>query len=519
MSEDVKEYSAEWWGNEIQTAEKELDKTWRHAAGKVVDRYLDLRDGSATLGSQEAAGARKYNTFWANTQILKSALYATPPRPVAKRLNDDPKDDAARVAALILQRILNFDLQRDNSDMHAAFSRATEDRLIPGLGQVWHRLRVETEPINFPPVLGPNGEEISPAVNGERIVEQEACTDYVHWRDFLWSPARVWEEVWWVARRVWMTKNKFIKRFGKEKYKEVKSNITVDSVRENGYPKGFEKNRVQVIEIWCKETMKVFWIQEHCKMFVDERPDPLQLQDFFPCPKMLLATHTTNTMIPRPDYVMVQDQYEELDILNDRISILTKALRIVGAYDSKNTALAQMITGPEFAMIPVDNWGMLAEKGGIKGVVDWFPVEVVALVLEKLVVQRQNVVQQIYELTSIADIMRGGSNPRETLGAQKLKAQYASVRLRLTQQDVGQFACASMKIKAEIICKHFTPEQIKEQSAIAFTESAQLADQAIELLKNFKARDYRIEISEESLSMADYTAEREMRLAYLTAVG
>jgi hypothetical protein len=140
-------------------------------------------------------------------------------------------------------------------------------------------------------------------------------------------------------------------------------------------------------------------------------------------------------------------------------------------------------------------------------------------VLEKLMQQRIAVINQIYELTSISDIMRGSSNPRDTLGAQKLKAQYSSVRLQLSQQDVGKFVRHALRLKAEIICKHFEPQRIAQISQIQFTESAQYAQPALELLKNYEATEYRIDVGEETLSLADYNAERELRVEYLTAVG
>lgn len=508
MSDDtVVEYSAEWWATEVQSAEKELDSKFRDSGDRIVNRYLDIRDDGDAIRAVEQSGARKYNVFWANTEILKSALYATPPRPIVKRTHDDPNDDTARVGALIFQRILLHRIDNDNSDMHSAFMKAVEDRLVPGLGQVWCRLKTDVE------------KGVVDGVEVKQIKRQELCTDYVHWRDFIWGPARVWSEVPWVARRVWMSKKNFIARFGEEKYRTVKESINTTGRAEHGYPKGFEKGRVRVLEIWCKETMKAYWIQPDAKIELDALDDPLKLRDFFPCPEPLLATHTTNSLVPRADFTMVQDQYDELDLLNNRISILTKALRVVGAYDQNNTALTQMITGAEFNMIPVDNWAMLAEKGGMKGVVDWFPVEQVAKVLEGLVALRPLVIQQIYELTSISDIMRGGSNPRETLGAQKLKAQYSSVRLRLTQQAVALFVCRVMKIHCEILSKHVTPEEIRRMSAIDYTESRELAPAAIDFIKQLDANDYRITITEESLSMADYTAEREMRIAYITAVG
>ena len=518
---DLQEYSSRWWIAEIDRTNQELDQKWRTGADKVVKRYLDERDDS----QMDTAGERKYNIFWANTQIMMSALYATPPKPSVMRQHGDSRDDAARVAAEMLQRILQIGITKDESDIHGGIKAAVEDRLIPGLGQIWLRYDVETEKAKTEPVVDEaTGQILVEATDYEKIMREEAVTEHVYWRDFVWEPARCWKEVGWVARRTWMRKAKFLKRFPdrEPEWKEIKVAVDQKAGTYEDLPKGFRKGKAEVWEIWCKDTNKVYWVNRHLDNALDEKADPLQLDGFFPCPEPLLATHTTNSLVPRPDYVMVQDQYAELDTLNNRIAALTRALRVVGAYDKDNAELAKMITGGELNMIPVENWAMLSEKGGMAKSVDWFPVEIVAGVLEKLTQQRVLVVQQIYELTSISDIMRGGSNPRETLGAQKLKAQYSSVRLQLTQQSVAQFVKRALMIKAEIICKHFQVESILDQSEIEQTETGtnqELVAKALMLLKDWKENRYRIEISEESLSIADYTAEREMRTELLEGVG
>lgn len=507
------EYSAAWWAAELDRASKEMDEKWRTSAQKVVDRYIDERSNAAT------DTMRKYNIFWANVQILMSALYANPPQPEVKRQHDDAKDDVARTAALILERMLTFDLQADGSKEHAALEAAVEDRLVPGLGQVWLRYEPEIEKYKTAPVVDPmTGMVLVEPQDAERIVDEKICTEFVHWNDFFWSPARTWTEVWWVGRRVWMKKKAFIKRFGSEKYEELKKELT-DMSQKQGYPKGFERGRIEVFELWCEDTGKVYWIHRQTKVELDSRDDPYGLEDFFPCPKPLLATHTTSSLLPRPDYVMCQDQYDELDILNDRIYSLTKALRVIGVYDSNFATLNSLLSGTELRMIPVDSWAAFAEKGGIKGAVDWFPVEVIANVLKELMVQRQAVIQQIYELTSISDIMRGVTQARETAKAQTLKAQYSSVRLQLTQQAVARFICSVLRLKSEMIGNLFQPQTILRKSQIEMTESAQFAQPAIELIKTTKLSQYRIKVSEESLSMADYNAEREMRVEFLTAIG
>ena len=499
------EYSAKWWMNEIKTVEDYFRKTWWGDAETAIERYLDVRGKNTSSDNRlDDSRHRKYNIFWANVQIIKAALYASPPKPSIRRQHEDAKDDVARTAALILERIINFGLDKDQSDMHSAFDCATESVLIPGLGQAW--LRYEADVV---------GEDAEAVIEDERV-----CTDIVNWRDFLFSISRIWEEVWWVGRRIWMKKKSFIKAFGVANYKKIKDQATASTPDKNGFlEKGFLHGRVEVFEIWCEASNKVYWVNRHLEEVLKEKDDFAQLDKFFPCPKPLLATHTSNFLYPVPDYRMVSDQYEELDTLNDRISTLTKALRVVGVYDSSQPELKQLLSGGEFNMIPVQDWASYAEKGGMDKIVDWFPVEVIAKVLTELNEQRILVVNQIYELTSISDIMRGASNPRDTLGTNKLKAQYSSVRLQLRQQDVGKFVRGCIQLKCEIICKKWSPETIKRVSQIDNTESAPFADAAIELLKNYEESQYRIEIGEETLSLADYNAERELRIEYITAVG
>jgi len=495
-NDSIPEYSGKWWNDVLNKTEVELQKKWWQYADRIISRYLDDRDED-----NQTADVRRYNIFWANVQIMMAALYATPPKPTVKRQNEDSKDDVARVAAMILERLNQFEFNKDGSSMHTALRNGVEDRLVPGMGQVW--LRYDAEILD------------------NVVVKETAPCDYVHYRDFIWSPSRTWEEVWWVARRCWLKKKTFIKLYGKEKYDDVKQGHSDQSLstKDKELPAGFKRGRVEVFEVWCEDTNKVYFINRHCEEALKEVDDPLKLDDFFPCPRPLFATVSTRNLIPRADYSMVRDQYEELDLLNDRIAVLTKALRVVGAYDGTNTALKNMLSGPEFAMIPVDNWESFSEKGGLAKVVDWFPVEVIAEVLMKLVEQRALLVGQIYELTSISDIMRGASSPRETAKAQTLKAQYSSVRLQLTQQTVARWVTDAIRIRSEIMCKHFSVGTIAQISQIEQTESAMFAQPAIALLKDYNTAEYRIDIGEETLSLADYNAEREMRTEYLTAVG
>jgi hypothetical protein len=236
----------------------------------------------------------------------------------------------------------------------------------------------------------------------------------------------------------------------------------------------------------------------------------------------MLANITTSNCTPRPDFYMIQDQYTELDTLNNRISMLLQACKVAGTYDKSAEGVSRMLQeGFDNELIPVDNWAAFAEKGGLKGTIDWLPLEVVVAALTQLVQNREIVKQQIYELTGISDIVRGATKASETLGAQELKSKFASMSIKKRQDEVARFAGEILRIKAEMQIKHFSPEMLIKKSNIMSTgqENAQYVEKAIELLKSDEGFEWRIQVSADSIAQADYAMEKADRIEFLTMAG
>jgi hypothetical protein len=59
---------------------------------------------------------------------------------------------------------------------------------------------------------------------------------------------------------------------------------------------------------------------------------------------------------------------------------------------------------------------------------------VAAAVLKELYAQRDQLVQAIYEISGISDVLRGSTDAQETLGAQQIKANFGSLRLKERQK-------------------------------------------------------------------------------------
>jgi len=212
----------------------------------------------------------------------------------------------------------------------------------------------------------------------------------------------------------------------------------------------------------------------------------------------------------------------ELDILSDRIDGLVKSLRVRGVYDASQPALLRLMTeGDNNSLIPVDKWMAFSEKGGLKGSIDLLPLDTLAQALLQCYQARDNIKQQIYEITGISDIIRGASYASETATAQQIKGQYAGLRLRAMQEDVALFATDLIRLKAQVMCLHYQDETILQYAAAdqMSPQDQQLIPQALALLRNKPLRSFRVDIAADSLVMLDENQNKQDRLAFLQAFG
>lgn len=493
----------QYWLGELESAGKHFEK-WMDRGQQVVRRYRDERD---IVESKR----RRFNILWSNVQVMKPALYGRMPKPeVTRRFKD--QDPVGRAAANMLERCLEYEVEQ-YPDFDATMQNVVEDRLLPGRGTAW--IRYEPNIVSDPQV----SEDVDSTT--EHLAYECAPTDYVHWQDFCHTPARVWEEVWWVARRVWMTEEEGIKRFGEIFNDAPLSSESQKKLKDTDTPKEPVEKKAEVWEVWDKHEKQVCWIAKGLDKELDVKPDPLELEDFFPCPRPLYSTVTTGSLVPVPDYLEYQDQAEELDALTARISKLTKALKVVGVYNAEYPAIKRLLQeGFDNELIPVDSWAAFAEKKGLEGAIQLMQIKEVIETLVRMYEAREQVKQIIYEVMGISDILRGATEAQETLGAQQLKAQFGSMRMKSSQGDVARFATWLLRAKAHIICKLFSPKTIVQMSGIQYTADAQLMQPALQLLKSPRQlKDFRIEVAADSMVQIDEARDKAERLELVSSVG
>lgn len=496
---------------------------WEQRGLKILQKYRD------DTRNQSGNATAKFNILWSNVQTLTPAVYAKLPKAdVSRRFGDN--DPTGRVASLLLERALDYEVEHF-PDFRATMHHCVADRFLPGRGTSWVRYEPHVRQQSTPETVDTipeDGvqitEDIEDGEGPEEIEYECAPTDYVYWRDFFHLPynARTWEEVTAVGRIVYMNREAVVERFGEEKAKTVAFNKAPTSLNmSRGMTQG-NADQAKITELWDKEKDRAFWFDSESMDFLDERPDPLQLEGFFPCPKPLYATTTSDNLIPVPDYVLYQDQANELDILSDRIDGLVKALRVRGVYDQSVPALQRLMTeGDNNALIPVPTWGAFSEKGGLKGALDLVDLRPFAEALLSCYQARDDIKAQVYEITGISDIVRGQTAASETATAQQIKGQYAGLRLRSMQDDVALFATELLRLKAQIICTKFQPGTILKYAAATqlSPEDQQLIPQAMELLKDNPLRTFRIDVAADSLVQIDEQQMKADRVEFLTAFG
>ena len=528
---------ARYWNDQIRRA-RGFEETWRNRCYEIIDRY---RDDNPDRMMRDT----RMNIFYSNVDTLKSALYFKTPRPkVRRRFRDN--DPVGRTVATVLERGLQYQLDVYNFDM--AVRRAIEDYLIVGRGVLrltYEPVVVEGDPEMIPvrqqPITGigevapgqigdvpigsafvdAEGNQVDagmvmqgpmgPYVLGEPVEyvgEQSIRCEYVHWEDFVMSPARGWPDVTWIAFRHLMTRQELVDYYGP---KGEMIPLSYRGDEGDAYEDNKQPDRAEIYEIWDKRSGKQIFIAADYDELLEEFDDPYNLDGFWPIPEPLYAVSTTDTTLPVPEILTYEDQLYELDLITQRIANLTEALKRRGVYDASFQELQRLAGASDNEFVPVDNMAMLQAGGGLANVMQEAPLDNLIKALAQLYQSRQIVIQTIYEITGISDIMRGSSASRETATAQRIKGQFGAMRLVNRQRCIEMFLDQILELKAELMVENLEPELLSRITGVA------VSPEAVALMRDERLRSYRISIDTDESQAVDTAIEQQRRTEFLTA--
>ena len=126
--------------------------SWERRVDKILKRYRDEKRQDTSDNP-----STKFNILWANVQTLVPATFARLPQPdVSRRFSD--RDPVGRVAALILERALDFEIQHYR-DYRSTMRQSVTDRFLGGRGTAW--VRYEPHIKAGAVQQGPEGDQIT----------------------------------------------------------------------------------------------------------------------------------------------------------------------------------------------------------------------------------------------------------------------------------------------------------------------------------------------------------------------
>lgn len=545
---------------DVVASEAASVKTWLDEIHQAEKREKEFRKEGARINAIFEAEKREecqFNILYSNTETLGPALYNSTPRPVVQRRFKDP-DPLGGMASKATQRALEY-LLDDGMASYATFDdllkSAVLEALVPGRGVTRFKYDAKFETVQeqvqedaAQAETGVDTESVEPQ-GYEKVEGEMVCGEEVPWDRFLHGYAKKWKDVPWVAFIHFMDNEEIKSNFGGP----VAASIEFTSLRESSSDDDSNSSRdkagmanvkvAQVYEVWDKDSKKVYFVSPNYKGDFLKPPveDPLGLSGFFPCPKPLTFIQKITSLTPVPLYAMYEEQAKELNRVTVRINKLIAALKIRGMYDATVDGIDKVLESDDNTLIPASNVAALygsGNGGGLDKSVWLFPIKDISPVLQQLYLQRNQVKQTIYEITGIADIMRGSSQASETLGAQELKNQWGTLRLKRAQKEVARYSRDCLRIMTEIAMSKLHPETLQGMTGLPIPTEAQ-KEQAqtqvmqlqavgqpvppqlapilqgpswgdiLALLKNDLQRSYRIDIETNSTIDAEATEDKK----------
>jgi hypothetical protein len=453
------------WIAELDASEK-WQREWVVRSQNIIKRYREERQADQTTDPQ----FRRYAILWSIQQTLQPATYMRTPQPVVSRRFRDA-DPVAKVASDVLERAIAFSMDQD--DFQGCMLQCRDDFLLLGRGQTWAKYepkvaspRQRTDAASRDEGVQVTNDAPDGGQNAEEGYEQAKC-DHLAYDDWGMEPCRAWDETSYVWRRVYLSRRQL-----EERFPDCGKVVPLDWKPKNSDgkpdPEGEATQKAAIYEIWNKPTGEVIWLSKaYPTKVLDRVPDPLGMPHFFPCPRPAMGTTPPDKYIPVPDYVYYQDQAEELDVLTERIGEFSVAMKLVGFYPGEyNVDLQNLFQGANQTLVPIDSFSTLTEKGGLKSIVEWLPLDMVATTLKEAFETRQQIKNDVYEITGISDLLRGMSDPDATAKAEGIKEAWGSLRVRDRQKEMARFARDALELKAAIIAKHFSIETLKQMTGV-----------------------------------------------------
>ena len=500
------------WMERLEESRKR-EELWRSDA---LDAEAMYAQADRALASSNAPETRaRYNILHSNVETIVPAIFSNSPEPDIRSrwISGDQDDNTAKDVGRLLERAIK--VQTDDNALDEQIEMMAQDAYVSGRGVLRIRFNADVEQeVSVDAPVNPDAEagEASTVVVNEVPINERLEFESVSWRDFRMGPATRWEDVPWVAFRLMVPKETLqdVMDFDLKEYEDSIGGFDATMREED---REACKDSMCVWEIWCKTTKTVKFLREADGMVLRNEKDPLGLSGFFPMPPPMVPIRLNGKLEPICPYSVYRLLAEELDVISKRIKHVTTGIKVRGLIAGGTSNIIDVAEAEDNEIVVATDLEGLAQMGGLSNAVMWWPIEQHVAVLAQLYQSRELTKQAIHEITGIADIMRGESDARETLGAQKLKTQWGALRVQKMQRQVRRTVRDTFVVCAELIARHFTDNTLQMMTGIPVTpQMRQLLDMPV-------MSHYRVDVESDTTVQMDTSKVRGEMAEFLTGSG
>jgi hypothetical protein len=527
---DLKKEGATWI--ERINAAWERERVWEQNANQAQKAYTNEAEYYADGVLYD------YNILHSNVETIVPAIINSPPVPdIRRRFGDD--DPVGKQLSELLERVIR--IQIDDGKLAGELESQAQDGFLAGRGIVRLRFYADVEPnevkaledaedklksIAGVPVGSGDQEPADDNARGDgypnsaddeskgyegtgddggrgaSVSNERICYEAVSWRDYQHGPAKRWDQRPWESFRHVC-----------ESYEDIADPTYIAAQTDGVKPDESADSDKTVYEIWDKKSRKVIFVSGE-GLVLKKIDDPLNLSTFFPTGTPVQPLTIVGRLMPVNPFSVYKKLADELDVITKRIRKLTAAMQIKGGFvGAVGDDLKRLADAEDNELIAIAGVEAAAQAGGLDKLISWWPAERFVSILAELFKNRDLTKQAIYEITGISDIVRGASKASETLGAQQIKSQWGSLRIKKMQTLMANSARDLMGLSAEIIVSKFSHARLTEMTGIEITP------ELAALMNNKALTSYRVDVETDSTVRADLTQKKTEMAEFLTGTG
>lgn len=490
-----------WWLRWIKCAKKAAATHWKDAKAAYSEYERMGREGGNE--SEYSTYVRAYPIYHFSCKILESAYYAKTPKVRSSRKHGI-EDEMALTMSLIVDRLGQNLIDQGNFDQ--TIRAAVQDYIHAAKTTTQVVYTTDLEATRMPLILEGENESngIYKKIDSDEVYEGEVKKDsngYFYednrpleasqkvflspclYDEILHTPhAKSQMEITEKAYRFCMDYEEAERRFNTNP-DGTKKGLSLPYSTGKLYKDGEDENysdsmdlpgkQLEGWECYCKHTKTVYWVsEEYPDSFLAQAKDPYEFADFFPSPAFIISNKHRKSLFATPAFVYLEstcNQLHESYYRARRLADAVKRKALVYGLSVEVVAALNKIEGEEFVL--VGDLQEILEKGGIERYIQYLPVRELVDSLSECLRIEEHFKQNFYEWFRLPDILRGTSDPSDSLGAQEIKSDAANDSFRYDKKQIVDLCRDSAELMLDMALKVYSDEKIARICGWEFMES------------------------------------------------